>query len=416
MAEWFVNDGDQVDKNQEIGEVESDKATLPLIAEATGAIEIKVEAGSTVKVGDVVATIDPDKTGNKPEEKEGPEETTEKKKSAEEEKAEVKEKPGQAEKPSEERPSKEASEKAKETEKEAVHKDVKVTPVARKMMEENHLNVDDIINGLRRIGKDEVSAVLNRGAFVSDQPKEKSRDESRERMSSLRRKLSQRMVAVKNETAMLTTFNEVDMAQVINLRKKYQKQFTEKHGVKLGFMSVFIKAATVALQAFPKVNSRIDGEEVVTPEFVDVGIAVQTQKGLMVPIIRNTESLSLPKIETALAELAQKARKNRISIEEMSGGTFSITNGGVFGSLMSTPLLNPPQSAILGMHNIVERPVALDGKVEIRPMMYLALSYDHRIIDGKDSVTFLVKIKELIENPTSMLFGDKNGESLLLDL
>ncbi len=243
-----------------------------------------------------------------------------------------------------------------------------------------------------------------------------NRDEKRLKISNLRRKLAERLVAVKNETAMLTTFNEADMSEIIRLRKTYQSAFVEKHGIKLGFMSFFVKAVTGALASFPNVNSRIEGEEMVSPGYCDIGIAVQTDKGLMVPVIRNAEALSLAAIELRIMELANKARAARISMDDMTGGTFTITNGGVFGSLLSTPLLNPPQSAILGMHNIVERPVAVDGQVLIRPMMYIALSYDHRLIDGRDSVSFLVRIKELIETPVNMLFSTGDPERPLLGL
>jgi len=241
-----------------------------------------------------------------------------------------------------------------------------------------------------------------------------SRETFRERMTPLRRRLSERLVSVKNETAMLTTFNEVDMSAVMEIRKEFQQRFTEKHGLKLGFMSFFTRAAALALQAHPTVNAQIDGEEIVMPRFADIGIAVQTPKGLMVPVVRNAESKSIPQIEMEIKELAEKARTKKISVEELSGGTFTITNGGVFGSLLSTPIINPPQSAILGMHNIVERPVAVRGKVEIRPMMYIALSYDHRIIDGKDSVGFLVRVKELIENPRRMALGGKDPAEIML--
>jgi 2-oxoglutarate dehydrogenase E2 component (dihydrolipoamide succinyltransferase) len=243
-----------------------------------------------------------------------------------------------------------------------------------------------------------------------------SRETDRQKMSMLRRNLSRRLVAVKNETAMLTTFNEADMSNIISIRKDYQAAFTQKHGVKLGFMSFFVKAATVALKLYPNVNSYIDGDEIATPRYCDIGIAVQTDKGLMVPVIRNTEDLSLAEIESNIIGLAEKARKNRISIDDLTGGTFSITNGGIFGSLLSTPILNPPQSGILGMHNIVERPVAVNGRVEIRPMMYIALSYDHRVIDGRDSVGFLVKIREMIENPVRMLSGGRDPVGMLLDI
>jgi 2-oxoglutarate dehydrogenase E2 component (dihydrolipoamide succinyltransferase) len=243
-----------------------------------------------------------------------------------------------------------------------------------------------------------------------------SREVTRERMTMLRRKLSERLVAVKNETAMLTTFNEVDMSFVMEIRKRTQQKFLEIHGFKLGFMSFFTKAVVLAAKDHPSVNSMIEGDEMVTPAYADVGIAVQTPKGLMVPVVRNAESKSLSQIELEIKELAEKARNRKITVAELTGGTITITNGGVFGSLLSTPILNPPQSAILGMHNIVERPVAVDGKVEIRPMMYIALSYDHRVIDGKDSVGFLVKVKELIENPGRMVFGGKDPVDLLLGI
>jgi 2-oxoglutarate dehydrogenase E2 component (dihydrolipoamide succinyltransferase) len=285
-------------------------------------------------------------------------------------------------------------------------------------MDENSLNIDDILNGLKKISTKEVKLVIQnkvpptKPTFVgiSDRP------EKREHMSQLRRKLSKRLVAVKNETAMLTTFNELDMGQVIALRTKFQKQFTEKHGLKLGFMSFFVKAATEALTLYPRVNSQIDGEEIVVPGYVDIAIAVQTDKGLMVPVLRDTQSMGIAQIEKNISMLADKARTFKLSIEEMTGGTFTITNGGVFGSMLSTPILNPPQSAILGMHNITERPVAVKGKVEIRPMMYVALSYDHRIIDGKDSVSFLVKMKELLEAPNELLFNSQDPEKILLGL
>jgi 2-oxoglutarate dehydrogenase E2 component (dihydrolipoamide succinyltransferase) len=243
-----------------------------------------------------------------------------------------------------------------------------------------------------------------------------SREVKKEPMSQLRKKLSKRLVAARNETAMLTTFNEADLSAIISLRKKYQQEFSAKYGVKLGFMSFFVKAASIALQEFPKVNSMIEGEELLIPSFVDIGFAVQTEKGLTVPVLRNTELMEIPEIEQNISALAEKALKGRLSIDEMTGGTFTITNGGVFGSLLSTPIINPPQAAILGMHNITERPVAIQGKVEIRPMMYLALSYDHRIIDGKDSVTFLLRIKELIETPVKILLNSQHDEKSLLGL
>jgi 2-oxoglutarate dehydrogenase E2 component (dihydrolipoamide succinyltransferase) len=299
------------------------------------------------------------------------------------------------------------------------HDKIRISPLARKLMEDENLSVDDIINGIRRITRNDVSIVSglkdSETSFGHANVKA-SRESSRQKMSLLRRKLSVRLVAVKNETAMLTTFNEVDMSKIMELRQKYQSRFVERHGVKLGFMSVFAKAVTETLKLYPNINSYLENDDIITPQYIDIGIAVQTEKGLMVPVLRNTEVMGLADIEKNIITLAEKARKNRISIEDMSGGTFTITNGGVFGSLLSTPILNPPQSAILGMHNIVERPVAIKGKVEIRPMMYIALSYDHRIIDGKDSVGFLVKVKEMLEDPVKLVFRGQNPEDMLLDL
>lgn len=395
IASWFVADGDIVEKDQEIAEIESDKATLTLIADEGGKVQIKAQEGDTVAVGSVACSID---TSFADEAKPASP------------KAETKEEaPKQEAKASEAAPVKNSDN----------FKDVKISPVAKKLMEENQLSVDDVIAGLQRLSKKDIQAVVdNKGnaPAVSAQTKEISRDAKRTKMTNLRKKLSARLVSVKNETAMLTTFNEVDMSAVMELRKKYQKKFVETHDIKLGFMSFFTKAASEALKLHPAVNSMMDGEEIVTPEYADIAIAVQTPKGLMVPVIRNTESLGLADIEKNLMALAVKARAGKISLDEMTGGTFTITNGGVFGSLLSTPIINPPQSGILGMHNIVERPVAINGKVEVRPMMYIALSYDHRVIDGKDSVGFLVKLKEMIENPHKMLFDGKDPDSLLLGI
>ncbi len=387
IGTWLVEDGAVVNKDQEIAEVESDKATLTIVASEAGKIAIKAEEGETIEVGAVVCTID---TSVKPEPKP----------TANQVKAEVKEEP-KAEVPKK-------AEAAKEAKTSDSYEKVKVTDVAKEMMKENNLSVDDVIKGLKRLGKKEVEAVF--------QQKEASRDEDREKMSSLRRKLSARLVSVKNETAMLTTFNEIDMSFVMDMRKNYQQKFIDKHGLKLGFMSFFTKAVAVAMDFHPMVNAQIDGDEMVLPKYVDIGIAVSTPKGLMVPIVRNAESKSISEIELEIKELAEKARTKKISVEELTGGTFTITNGGVFGSLLSTPIINPPQSAILGMHNIVERPVAVNGQVVIRPMMYVALSYDHRIIDGKDSVGFLVKVKEMIENPERMFTNGKEAGELLLGI
>jgi 2-oxoglutarate dehydrogenase E2 component (dihydrolipoamide succinyltransferase) len=407
LGKWLVEDGEMVDKDQEVAEVESDKATLTLIASETGKIRFLVSEGDTVAVGAVACTIDTSEARSAPKQPESsrkkasPDKTEATGKVPEEKKEEIRPEAG---KPVEE--------------KKEEHPRVKVTAVAEKMMEENDLSVDDILNGLRRITKKEVGAVLSSSlvnASVSDQPSF-SREEKRQKMSMLRRKLSERLVAVKSETAMLTTFNEVDMSRIMQIRQQYQSKFIEKHGIKLGFMAFFTKAVATAMQFHPSINSMIDGDEIITPGYVDVGIAVQSPKGLMVPVVRNAESKSIPAIELEIKELAEKARTKKISVEELTGGTFTITNGGTFGSLLSTPIINPPQSAILGMHNVQERPVAISGKVEIRPMMYVALSYDHRLIDGKDSVSFLVRVKELLENPERMLTGGKTAETILLDL
>ncbi len=389
IGAWLVEDGAVVAKDQEIAEVESDKATLTIVAVESGKIEIKAAEGDSIPVGDVVCTIDTSVAAPAPA----------------------------IEKDNQQKTADNQSHPASSIEHPASGK-VKVTSVAKEMMNENGLSVDDIINGLKRLGKNEVEAVLNsaKTEAVPFQQKEATREVDRKRMSSLRRKLSARLVSVKNETAMLTTFNEVDMSFVMNLRKASQQKFIETHGFKLGFMSFFTKAVAIAATEFPMVNAQLDGDEIVTPQFVDVGIAVSTPKGLMVPIVRNAESKTIAEIESDIKQLAEKARNKKISVEELTGGTFTITNGGVFGSLLSTPIINPPQSAILGMHNIVERPVAVDGQVVIRPMMYTALSYDHRIIDGKDSVGFLVKVKEMIENPERMFTGGKDVGKLLLGI
>ena len=405
IGTWLVENGAVVAKDQEIAEVESDKATLTIIAIEGGKIEIKAAEGDSIPVGDVVCTID---TSVKVEESlhdtplpSASPQGGELKKDAQSQSVPLSVVEGQ------------------QSESQVFDK-IKVTSVAKEMMKEHDLSVDDVINGLKRLGKKEVEAVVNtlQTVAVSQvvQQKEVSRDIERKRMSGLRRKLSARLVSVKNETAMLTTFNEIDMSFVMNLRKKNQQKFIDTHGFKLGFMSFFTKAVAIAALEYPMVNAQLDGDEIVSPQFVDVGIAVSTPKGLMVPIVRNAESKSIPQIELEIKQLAEKARNKKISVSELTGGTFTITNGGVFGSLLSTPIINPPQSAILGMHNILERPVAVNGEVVIRPMMYTALSYDHRVIDGKDSVGFLVKVKEMIENPERMFTGGQNVGELLLGI
>jgi 2-oxoglutarate dehydrogenase E2 component (dihydrolipoamide succinyltransferase) len=399
IGNWLVEDQSLVEKDQEIAEVESDKATLPLLASESGRITILIPAGKKAQVGDIACNID---TSAKPAAGKTARKGKDAKKAPEiavkSEAAVIKEFTTPAAVPPVETGT-------------APYSQVKVTPLARTLMEESHLHVDDIIQGLKKLSRHEVEQVIAAGI-----PGPSDRGTERTPMTPLRRKLSKRLVAVKNETAMLTTFNEVDMSAVLELRKKHQPAFQEKYGLKLGLMSFFIKAASEALRLFPRVNSMIAEEDIVTPHFIDIAVAVQTDKGLMVPVIRDAERLDLPGVELALADLARKARNNKLSVEEMTGGTFTITNGGVFGSMLSTPIINPPQSAILGMHNIVERPVAVRGQVEIRPIMYVALSYDHRLIDGRDSVSFLVKVKELIESPVSLLFQGKDPEKQLLGL
>lgn len=386
IATWMVEDGAFVEKNDELAEVESDKATLMLVAEESGIISIKAPVGQAVKVGSVAYTLDT---------------------------SAVKQEKVEAEIEADVKVKAEAENMVEDKNK------IKVTPVAEQLMKENQLNIEDVLNGLRRISKADVQAVINtptnKPAATEKQNTAFSRASERAPMSMLRRRLSQRLVSVKNETAMLTTFNEVDMSAVMELRQKMQEKFVAKNGFKLGFMGFFAKAVAIAAQEFPTVNSQIEGDSVVSPSFVDIGIAVQTPKGLMVPNVRNAESKTVAQIEFDIKELAQKARDKKISIEELSGGTISITNGGVFGSLLSTPIINPPQSAILGMHNIVDRPIALNGQVVIRPMMYVALSYDHRLIDGKDSVGFLKTVKELIENPVRLLFDGQDPIEKVID-
>ncbi|MFP5471072.1 MAG: 2-oxoglutarate dehydrogenase complex dihydrolipoyllysine-residue succinyltransferase [Bacteroidia bacterium] len=403
IAAWLVADGDYVEKDQAIAEVDSDKATLELPAEEAGVITLKAAEGDAVKVGQVVCLIDTSAAR--------PAGAAPKAEAKKEEPAAVVPNPMPVAKEEKKTP-------APVTAKESY---AAGTPsiAAKKIMDENNIPTHKINGSGKdgRITKQDVLAVLSAG-FSPDAVGGwgGTRDTSSEKMSMLRRKIASRLVSVKNETAMLTTFNEVDMKPVMDLRNKYKDKFKEKHGVNLGFMSFFTKACTEALNLYPQVNSMIDGDHMIAHNYADVGIAVSSPKGLMVPILRNAERMTLAEIEAEIKNLAIKARDGKLSIEEMTGGTFTITNGGVFGSMLSTPIINPPQSAILGMHNIVERPVAINGKVEIRPIMYVALSYDHRIIDGKESVGFLYKVKEMIENPSRMLFGAKDPEEVLLNL
>ena len=385
IAQWLVSDGDYVKKDQIIAEIDSDKATLELPAEQSGIIKLKANEGDVVEVGQVVCNID----------------------------TSVKEEP-----------KKSSDEKIKVSEilnnneeniKDSLQNNSKseiLSPAARKLVAEKNIDIDSLVGSGKsgRITKQDV--LIGKPAMGNvDNSK---RTESRIKLSMLRRKVSERLVSVKNQTAMLTTFNEVDMSAIFEIRKKYKGKFKTKHGVNLGFMSFFTLASVRALKEFPAVNSMIDGSEMISYNYCDVSIAVSGPKGLMVPVIRNAQDLTFKSVELEVKRLAERARDGQITVDEMTGGTFTISNGGVFGSMLSTPIINPPQSAILGMHNIVQRPTAVNGKVEIRPIMYLALSYDHRIIDGKESVGFLVHIKEALENPSEILMQNKVIESLEL--
>ncbi len=392
IARWLKKDGEYVQKEEEICEIDSDKATLTVNSEQAGQLKVLVKDGDTVKVGSIIAKVDTDAKAP----------------------ATVAKPAGAEAKPAAQ---KAAPAPVKVAEVETSYAKGTPSPAAKKMMAESNI---PSVNGTGKGGRVTKSDVMNAMAqgFTLDtsSPFQGIRDEDRQKMSALRKKLGQRLVAVKNQTAMLTTFNEVDMSAILALREKYGKKFEEKYGVRLGFMSFFTKAVTEALAAFPAVNAMIDGEEIVYHKYADIAVAVSAPKGLVVPVLRNAEMMSLAQIEGKIKELALKARDNKLSLEEMTGGTFTITNGGVFGSLMSTPIINPPQSAILGMHNVVERPVAVKGKVEIHPMMYIALSYDHRIIDGRESVSFLVKVKQGLEEPNRLLFGSKDPAEVLLGL
>ena len=385
IAQWLVSDGDYVKKDQIIAEIDSDKATLELPAEQSGIIKLKVNEGDVVEVGQVVCNID---TSAKEELKK-----------SSDEKIKISE----------------TTNNNEENIKNSLQSNSKseiLSPAARKLVAEKNIDIDSLVGSGKsgRITKQDV--LIGKPAMGNvDSSK---RTESRIKLSMLRRKVSERLVSVKNQTAMLTTFNEVDMSAIFEIRKKYKDKFKTKHGVNLGFMSFFTLASVRALKEFPAVNSMIDGSEMISYNYCDVSIAVSGPKGLMVPVIRNAQDLTFKSVELEVKRLAERARDGQITVDEMTGGTFTISNGGVFGSMLSTPIINPPQSAILGMHNIVQRPTAVNGKVEIRPIMYLALSYDHRIIDGKESVGFLVHIKEALENPSEILMQNKVIESLEL--
>jgi len=380
LVKWLKADGEWADRDEVIAELESEKATFEINAEQAGAVKQIAKEGDTLAIGDIVCHIDTEAV--KPA-------------GASETKAE---------------PAKEMATVAKEN----VATDVKATPVAAAMIADKKIDSKKITpsgsNG-KIIKQDVLEALSHPGRKPGIELF--SRNDRPEKMSNLRKTISRRLVEAKNTTAMLTTFNEVDMGPIMEIRKKYKDKFKEQHGVNLGFMSFFTKACCYALKKFPAVNAYIDGESILYHDYCDVSIAVSAPKGLVVPVIRNAESLSMAEIEATVVELATKAKNNKLTVEEMSGGTFTITNGGIFGSMMSTPIINIPQSAILGMHNIVDRPMAVNGQVVIKPMMYLALSYDHRIIDGRESVGFLVTVKQLLENPALLLFGKDPVDALL---
>ena len=396
ISKWIKNSGDVVEKDEVLAEIESDKATLTLNAEESGKIEVLAPEGTTVKVGQAVVKID---TSFKPEIK-----------------VDIK------------KPEIKVDAKKEIVETKAVpiiattYAMGSPSPAASKLMTENKITANQLTGSGKdgRITKQDVLIALSNGlptaSNILSNSWQGNRDKDRVKMTTLRKTIAKRLVAVKNETAMLTTFNEIDMSEIFAIRAKYKDKFKEVYGTNIGFMSFFTKAVTEALYHVQAVNATIDGDEIVYNRYCDIGIAVSAPKGLMVPVLRSAELMSLAQIESGIKDLAIKARDGKLTIPDMEGGTFTITNGGVFGSMMSTPIINPPQSAILGMHNVVDRPMAVNGQVIIRPMMYVALSYDHRIIDGKESVSFLVKVKEMLENPSRMLFGGKKPEEILLGL
>ena len=378
ISQWLVKDGDIVNKDQTIAEIDSDKATLDLPAEASGKITLKAQEGDSMSVGDIVCLIDTSETSN-----------------------------------AEESNSRSPQQSIKEEKKIELNKidEISITPLARNIASDKGIDINEIHSKGDKITKDDVLKVVP----AMGSSNHEGRVENREKLSMLRRKVSERLVSVKNETAMLTTFNEADLSNIFNLRKKYKEAFSQKHGVSLGFMSFFTKAVTRALELYPDVNSMIDGNEKISYNYSDISIAVSGPKGLMTPVLRNAQELSFAAIEQEIKRLADDVRNKSITVDDLTGGTFTISNGGVFGSMLSTPIINPPQSGILGMHNIIQRPIAVDGKVEIRPMMYLALSYDHRIIDGNQSVGFLIAVKEGVEDPENILMDGKVKKSLGLN-
>ena len=378
ISQWLVKDGDIVTKDQTIAEIDSDKATLDLPAEASGKITLKAEEGDSMSVGDIVCLIDTSDASNSESiNSESPLENIKEEKKVEPNKIE----------------------------------EVSITPLARNIASDKGIDINEIESKGDKITKDDVLKVVP----AMGSSNHGGRIENREKLSMLRRKVSERLVSVKNETAMLTTFNEADLSKIFDIRKKFKEAFSQKHGVSLGFMSFFTKAVTRALELYPDVNSMIDGNEKISYNYSDISIAVSGPKGLMTPVLRNAQELSFAAVEQEIKRLADNVRNKSITVDDLTGGTFTISNGGVFGSMLSTPIINPPQSGILGMHNIIQRPIAVDGKVEIRPMMYLALSYDHRIIDGNQSVGFLIAVKEGVEDPENILMDGKVKKSLGLN-
>ena len=378
ISQWLVKDGDIVTKDQTIAEIDSDKATLDLPAEASGKITLKAEEGDSMSVGDIVCLIDTTETSNPESENlEPPLQNIIEDKKIEPNKMD----------------------------------EISITPLARNIASDKGIDINEIESKGDKITKDDVLKVVP----AMGSSNHEGRIENREKLSMLRRKVSERLVSVKNETAMLTTFNEADLSKIFDLRKKYKEAFSQKHGVSLGFMSFFTKAVTRALKLYPDVNSMIDGNEKISYNYSDISIAVSGPKGLMTPVLRNAQELSFAAVEQEIKRLADNVRNKSTTVDDLTGGTFTISNGGVFGSMLSTPIINPPQSGILGMHNIIQRPIAVDGKVEIRPMMYLALSYDHRIIDGNQSVGFLIAVKEGVEDPENILMDGKVKKSLGLN-
>lgn len=398
IATWLVKDGDYVEKDQPIAEVDSDKATLELPAEESGVITLKAEEGDVVQVGQVVCLIDRDAA--KPEGAAAP----------------AAEAPKQDEAPKAAEPVKAEAPKPAVQAAAQTYATGAPSPAAKKILDEKGVDAGQVSGSGRdgRITKTDAELAAVPAMGGSSLSATGSRASTTTKLSVLRRKIASRLVSVKNETAMLTTFNEVDMSEIFRLRKLYKEEFAQKHGVGIGFMSFFTKAVTRALKMYPDVNASIDGDFKINYDFCDISIAVSGPKGLMVPVLRNAENMSFKGIEANIKDLATKVRDGKISVDEMTGGTFTITNGGTFGSMLSTPIINPPQSAILGMHNIIQRPVAVDGQVVIRPMMYVAMSYDHRIIDGKESVGFLVAVKEGIDNPVEILMGGDERRGLEL--